>query len=83
MPYGRGLVLTTLPAPRSRTTVRRSQENALSAPGGMRSFGNSFTITGSWTVLSANGQVGSITGRGTDNLHTAGARVSGTYRATS
>lgn len=57
--------------------------NALSAPGSMNSFGNPFTITGSWTALSANGQFGSITGPGTDNLHTAGAQISGTYTATS
>jgi hypothetical protein len=57
--------------------------NAFSAPGAMQSFGNPTTLTGSWTVQSANGQFGSITGPGTDTLKSAGLQVSGTYAATS
>jgi hypothetical protein len=57
--------------------------NALSAPGGSVSDGNPFTFNGSWTVESAGGQFGSITGEGTDTLHAAGARVTGTYSQTS
>jgi hypothetical protein len=57
--------------------------NAFSAPGAMHSFGNPTTLTGSWTVQSANGQFGSITGPGTDTLKSAGLQVSGTYAATS
>lgn len=47
--------------------------------GSPHSFGNPFDLTGSWTVLSATGQFGSITGPGTDSLHLAGAYGSGTY----
>jgi hypothetical protein len=57
--------------------------NALSAPGGSVSDGNPFTFSGSWTVQSADGRFGSITGEGTDTLHAAGARVTGTYSQTS
>jgi hypothetical protein len=57
--------------------------NALSAPGGSVSDGNPFTFSGDWTVQSADGQFGSITGAGTDTLHAAGARVTGTYSQTS
>jgi hypothetical protein len=53
--------------------------NALSATGGLVSYGNPFTVSGDWTVQSADGQFGSISGAGTDTLHLAGARVSGTY----
>jgi hypothetical protein len=56
--------------------------NALSAPGGAVSYGNPFTFNGDWTVQSADGQFGSITGGGTDTLHAAGARVTGTYSQT-
>ena len=57
--------------------------NALSAPGGAVSDGNPFSFSASWTVTSADGQFGSITGAGTDTLQAAGARVTGTYSQTS
>jgi hypothetical protein len=57
--------------------------NALSAPGGAISYGNPFTLNGHWTVESADGRFGSVSGAGTDALHTAGARVTGTYAQTS
>jgi hypothetical protein len=57
--------------------------NALSAPGGLVSFGNPFTISGDWTVQSADGQFGSVSGAGTDTLQLAGAQVHGTYTGTS
>jgi len=57
--------------------------NALSAPGGLVSNGNPFTISGDWTVTSADSQFGPITGPGTDTLHLAGAQVHGTYTSPS
>jgi hypothetical protein len=57
--------------------------NAFSAPGGNKSFGNPFTVTGIWTVQNANGQFGSITGPGTDTLQLAGAHIVGSYTAMS
>jgi hypothetical protein len=57
--------------------------NALSAPGSLVSNGNPFTISGDWTVQSADGHFGSLSGAGTDTLHLAGAQVHGTYTATS
>jgi hypothetical protein len=57
--------------------------NALSAPGGSVSDGNPFTFSGNWMVQSADGQFGSIRGEGTDTLHAAGARATGTYSQTS
>ena len=57
--------------------------NAFSAPGASKSDGNPFTIDGTWTVVSADGQFASITGTGTDALNAAGARGTGTYTQTS
>jgi hypothetical protein len=58
--------------------------HALLAPGNMlHSDGNPLTATGSWTVHSATGQFGSITGPGTDTINAAGAQMSGTYTSTS
>ena len=56
--------------------------NAFSAPGSAKSYGNPFTIINSWTVQSADGQFAGVTGAGTDQLHAAGARVTGTYAQT-
>ena len=55
--------------------------NSLSAPGGLKSYGNPFYLTGSWTVETATGEFGSIPlgTQGTDALHVAGALASGTY----
>lgn len=55
--------------------------NSLSAPGALKSFGNPFYLTGSWTVETASGEFGSIAVApgGTDTLHIAGALASGTY----
>lgn len=57
--------------------------NAFSAPGGLKSYGNPFTVSGSWTVQSASGQFAPVNGAGTDALKAAGARVTGTYSQTS
>jgi hypothetical protein len=59
--------------------------NSLSAPGGLKSYGNPFYFSGSWTVQSATGDFGSIPigSGGTDTIHTAGASVSGAYTGTS
>lgn len=57
--------------------------NSLSAPRSLKSYGNPFTIIGSWTVQNASGQFQSLTGAGTDTLKTAGAQISGTYTPTS
>jgi hypothetical protein len=46
-----------------------------------KSYGNPFYLTGSSTVESTTGQFGSIAvgTTGTDTLHLAGAKASGTY----
>lgn len=55
--------------------------NSLSAPGSLKSYGNPFDLTGTWTVETATGEFGSIAvgTKGTDTLHVAGALASGTY----
>ena len=44
---------------------------------------STFTFDGGWTVEHADGQFAAITWSGTDTLHAAWARVTGTYRETS
>ncbi len=55
--------------------------SSLLAPGALKSYGNPFYFTSSWTVETATGAFASIPvgTTGTDALHSAGARVSGTY----
>ena len=55
--------------------------NSSSAP--PQSFGfPEYAKNSSWTVESGSGQFGGLTGAGTDALHAAGARISGTYSGT-
>jgi hypothetical protein len=55
--------------------------NSSSAP--PQSFGfPEYAKNSSWTVESGSGQFSGLTGAGTDALHAAGARISGTYSGT-
>ena len=53
-----------------------------SYPGPPSEVGVPLYAEGNWTVESASGAFSGLTGGGTDTLHSAGARISGTYSGT-